>query len=222
MKAIINGKILSEGRFLEGRALLFDDRILELAQEPPADARLIDADGGYVSAGLIDVHCHGFGGRETGDDIGVEGLLDMSRALPAHGVTAWLPTTSCLPWEQYARRFAEIQEAKRLSAAPGFQGARILGAHAEGPFLNAKKSGAQNPGYILAPDWERIKPLLGPVRLMTVAPETEGAPELIRRLAEAGITVSIGHTNADYPQALAGIEAGATHATHPSTPCRPC
>jgi N-acetylglucosamine-6-phosphate deacetylase len=214
VKAIINARILSQGRFLEGKALLFGDRIEGLADSPPADAESVDAGGGYVSAGLIDVHCHGFGGVEAGDDIGAEGLLAMSRALPAHGVTAWLPTVSCLPWERYGERLAEVAQAARASASPDFSGARILGAHAEGPFISARKHGAQNPAHMLPPDWERIRPLLGAIRLMTVAPETEGAPELIRRLAAAGITVSIGHTDADYDQAAVGIEAGATHATH--------
>ncbi len=214
MKAVVNGIILSEGRFLEGQALLFDGKIIGLAETPPEGAEIIDAEGGYVSPGLVDVHCHGFGGREAGDDVGAEGLLAMSRTLPRHGVTAWLPTASCLPWARFTAFLAEAAEAMRVSAAPGFPGARILGVHAEGPFVSPLKHGAQNPAYILPPDWARIEPLLGPVRLMTVAPETEGAPELIRRLVNAGVTVSVGHTDADYAQTVAGIEAGATHATH--------
>ena len=213
MKAIINGQILMDGRLQTGRALLFDRRILAAVDAPPEGAEVVDACGGYVSPGLIDVHCHGFGGREAGD-VGAGELLAMSRVLPSHGVTAWLPTVSCLKWDRYEKCFADIAEASRASLAEGFQGARNLGAHAEGPFLNAEKCGAQDPEYIVPPDWRRLKPLLGCVRLMTVAPEAEGATELIRNLAGAGVTVSIGHTTADYAQAVAGIEAGVTHATH--------
>ena len=213
MKAIIGGQVLIDGVFRTGQALLFTDRIIGLADVPPEGAQVFDAHGGVVSAGLIDVHIHGFGGREAGD-IGADELLVMSRELARTGVTAWLPTVSCLPLARYAEVLPEIGRARDASFAPGFDGARILGAHAEGPFLNAKKSGAQNPAYILPPDFDRIAPLLANVRLMTVAPEGEGAPALIRSLVAAGVTVSIGHTAATYEQAMAGIDAGATHATH--------
>ncbi|MEA4998197.1 MAG: N-acetylglucosamine-6-phosphate deacetylase [Candidatus Limiplasma sp.] len=213
MKAIVNATILAGGVFHTGQALLFTDHIIGLTDAPPAGAQIIDAQGGIVAAGLIDVHIHGFGGREAGD-VGPQELLLMSRELVRYGVTAWLPTVSCLAWERYAQVFADIGAARDASFAPGFAGARILGAHAEGPFLSREKSGAQDPAHILPPDWAGMAPLLGAVRLMTVAPEGEGAPELIRNLVGAGVTVSIGHTNANYEQAMAGIEAGATHATH--------
>lgn len=213
MKAIINGQIHQDDHFTQGQALLFDEHILGLVDHAPERAELIDAQGGIVSAGFIDVHCHGFGGREAGDT-GADELVEMSRTLVRYGVTAWLPTVSCLQWERYAGCFADIGAAKRQTFAPGFTGARILGAHAEGPFLNAQKAGAQNPEYILVPDWARAEGVLANVRLMTVAPEGKGAEELIRHLTAAGVTVSIGHTNANYAQAVAGIEAGATHATH--------
>ena len=213
MKAIVNGNVLVDGALVSGQALLLENRVLGLVDTPPENADVIDAQGGYVAPGLIDVHCHGFGGREAGD-VDAGELAAMSEELPRYGVTAWLPTVSCLQWERYAACFADVGEARRRTFAPGYRGARILGAHAEGPFLNVKKCGAQNPDYILAPDFARMEPLLANVRLMTVAPEGEGACELIRHLRAAGVTVSIGHTGADYAQAVAGIEAGATHATH--------
>lgn len=213
MKAIVNGNILVGGAFRQGQALLFTDRIVGYSDSVPEGAEVFDAGGGYVSAGMIDVHCHGFDGREAGDG-GADDLLSMSRKLVRSGVTAWLPTVSCLAWERYAEVFAQVALARQSSFAEGFAGARILGAHAEGPFLSAQKSGAQNPDYIIPPDFSRIAPLLSAVRLMTVAPEGEGAEALIRNLVSAGVTVSIGHTNATYAQAMLGIEAGATHATH--------
>ncbi len=213
MKAIVNGRILVDGQFRTGQALLFTDHIVGLADTPPEGAQVIDAQGGVVSAGLIDVHIHGFGGREAGD-VDAAGLLTMSRELVRHGVTAWLPTVSCQPFGRYGEVFADVGKAKAASFAAGFDGARILGAHAEGPFLSTQKSGAQNPAYILPPDFAAVEPMLPHIRLMTVAPEGEGASELIRRLVAAGVTVSIGHTSANYEQALAGIEAGASHATH--------
>jgi N-acetylglucosamine-6-phosphate deacetylase len=213
MKAIVNAQIHQGDHFETQQALLFEEHIIGLADEPPTGAQVFDARGGVVSAGLMDVHIHGFGGREAGD-VDADGLLAMSRALARTGVTAWLPTVSCMAWERYADVFADIGAARDASLAKGFDGARILGAHAEGPFLNAQKSGAQNPAYIVPPDIDRVLPLLANVRLMTVAPEGEGAAALIRALVAARVAVSIGHTNADYAQAQAGIEAGATHATH--------
>ena len=213
MKAVINAQVHQGDHFTQGQALLFDERIVGLVDQVPQGVQCIDAQGGVVSAGLIDVHCHGFGGREAGD-VGADELAEMSRELSRYGVTAWLPTVSCLQWERYQSCFAEIGRAKQITFAPGFMGARILGAHAEGPFLNAQKCGAQNPDFILAPDWARTEKVLGNVRLMTVAPEGKDAESFIRRLIAAGVAVSIGHTNATYAQAIAGIEAGATHATH--------
>ncbi|HNW86659.1 MAG TPA: N-acetylglucosamine-6-phosphate deacetylase [Candidatus Limiplasma sp.] len=213
MKAIVNGQVHQGDHFAQGQALLFDEHILGLADHVPEGVPQIDARGGFVSAGLIDVHCHGFGGREAGD-VGAEELAEMSRELSHYGVTAWLPTVSCLQWDRYEGCFADIGQAKSITSAQGFMGAQVLGAHAEGPFLNAQKCGAQNPDYILVPDWARAEKVLRHVRLMTVAPEGKDADDLIRHLTAAGITVSIGHTNANYAQAVAGIEAGATHATH--------
>ncbi|MCE5343409.1 MAG: N-acetylglucosamine-6-phosphate deacetylase [Eubacteriales bacterium] len=213
MKAIINGRVLIDGQFTQGQALLFKERIVGLSGIVPEGVERIDANGGVVAPGLIDVHCHGFGGREAGETNAQE-LAAMSCQLVSHGVTAWLPTVSCQKWEQYPWAFGQIREAMRLTAAPGFRGARILGIHAEGPYLSPLKHGAQNPADILPPDWARFAPLMDCVRLVTVAPEAESALALIYRLAGAGVTVSIGHTSATYAQAVAGIEAGATHATH--------
>ncbi len=213
MKAIVNGKVLIGGQFTQGQALLFEERIVGLSDAVPESAERIDVHGGIVAPGLIDVHCHGFQGREAGEATASE-LADMSCALVAHGVTAWLPTVSCQRWEHYPWAFGQVREAMRLTAAPDFAGARVLGIHAEGPYLSPDKHGAQNQADILPPDWDAFKTLTEGVRLVTVAPEAEGALALIRRLAEAGVTVAIGHTSATFAQAVAGIEAGATHATH--------
>ena len=213
VKAIINGRVHQGNEMRENGALLFDTRIVGFADQPPEGAQVFDARGGYVSAGLVDVHCHGFGGREAGDVDAAE-LLGMSKELVSHGVTAWLPTISCMALERYPEALEQIGQAKRDSAKPDFNGARVLGAHAEGPFLNAQKCGAQNPAHIQPPNWQAALPLLSHVRLMTVAPEGAGAQTLIRNLAAAGVTVSVGHTSATYAQAAMAVEAGATHATH--------
>ena len=122
MKAILNGQIHQGDHFAQGQALLFDDHILGLVDHVPEGVEVIDAQGGVVSAGLIDVHCHGFGGREAGD-VGPDELVEMSRELVRHGVTAWLPTVSCIAWERYAGCFADIGQASRQTFERGFAGA---------------------------------------------------------------------------------------------------
>ena len=90
----------------------------------------------------------------------------------------------------------------------------MLGCHAEGPFINPKKKGAQAESSIQKPDIEKLRPWTDVVRLMTVAPEVDGALPFIREATALGVAVSMGHTNATAREALAGVEAGVDHATH--------
>ena len=213
MKCIINGKIIMKDGLLEGKAIVFDDAIRGFADVPPEGAEVINAGGGYVSPGLIDVHCHGFMGWDAshGDP---DELRRMSRRAARYGVTAWLPTTMTLDWPSLERCFAAIRGAQWESLSPDWGGARVLGCHAEGPFINPKKKGAQAAANIQRPNAERLRPWADVIRLMTLAPEMDGALECIRAAREMGITLSMGHTDATYEQAMAGIEAGVTHATH--------
>jgi len=213
MKCIANGKILLKDGVLEGKAIVFDDMIRGFPDTPPEGLEVIDAEGGYVSPGLVDVHCHGFMGWDAshGD---LDELRRMSRRAARFGVTAWLPTTMTLDWPALERCFSAIREARRESLSPEWGGAQVLGCHAEGPFINPKKKGAQAESAIQRPDAEKLRPWADVVRLMTLAPEMEGAIECIRAARKMGVTLSMGHTDADWAQAMAGIEAGVTHATH--------
>jgi N-acetylglucosamine-6-phosphate deacetylase len=213
VKCIINGKIIMKDGLLEGKAIVFDDAIRGFADVPPEGAEVINAGGGYVSPGLIDVHCHGFMGWDAshGDP---DELRRMSRRAARYGVTAWLPTTMTLDWPSLERCFAAIRGAQGESLSPDWGGARVLGCHAEGPFINPKKKGAQAAANIQRPNAERLRPWADVIRLMTLAPEMDDALECIRAAREMGITLSMGHTDATYEQAMAGIEAGVTHATH--------
>lgn len=213
MKCITNGKIILRDGLLEGRAILFDEVIRGFGDVPPQGAEIIDAGGGYVSPGLIDVHCHGFMGWDAshGD---LDELRRMSRRAALFGVTSWLPTTMTLDWPVLERCFAAIRAAQIDSLSPEWNGAQVLGCHAEGPFINPKKKGAQAESCIQRPDAEKLCPWADVIRLMTLAPEMDGALECIRAARKMGITLSMGHTDATYDQALAGIGAGVTHATH--------
>ena len=213
MKCIVNGRIITEGGLIDGRALLFDRTIAGIVEAAPDGAQIIDAQGGYVAPGLIDVHCHGFLGWDASNGDVAE-LRRMSRDCAAHGVTAWLPTTMTLPWPRLEACFAAIRAAMRESLAPEWRGARVLGCHAEGPFINPARAGAQSREAIQTPDIEKLRPWADVVRLMTVAPELPGALDFIARARGLGVRASMGHTNATSVQARAGIEAGIDHATH--------
>lgn len=138
----------------------------------------------------------------------------MSRRAARFGVTAWLPTTMTLDWPALERCFSAIRQARRESLTDEWCGAQVLGCHAEGPFINPRKKGAQAESGIQKPDAEKLRPWADVIRLATLAPELEGAIECIRAARAMGVALSMGHTDASYDQAMAGIEAGVTHATH--------
>ncbi len=214
MRYIVNGTILLPRGEVSGKALAFDaGKIVGIEDRVPADARTIDAAGGYVAPGLVDVHCHGFMGWDASNG-SAEELLAMSRQMARWGTTAWLPTTMTLDWPVLEKCFDAIRRAMADSLAPDWRGAQVLGCHAEGPFISTKKKGAQSEASIQRPDVEKLRPWTDVVKLMTVAPEADGALEFIRAAAKLGVVLSMGHTAATAPEALAGIEAGVTHATH--------
>ena len=214
MRYIINGTILLPEGEVKGRALALEGgRIAGIVDAPPEGAEIIDAKGGYVSPGLVDVHCHGFMGWDASNG-SLDELRRMSRQAARWGTTAWLPTTMTLDWPVLEKCFSAIRQAQKDSLLPGWDGAQGLGCHAEGPFINPKKKGAQAESSIQKPDIEKLRPWTDVVRLMTVAPEVEGALPFIREATALGVAVSMGHTNATAREALAGVEAGVDHATH--------
>ena len=214
MKCIVNGTLLLPNGEVKGRALAFEGgRIAGILDAPVPGAQIIDAKGGYVSPGLVDVHIHGFMGMDASNgDLGE--LRAMSRKLARWGATSWLPTTMTLRWPMLEKCFDAIRRAMSDSLSEEWRGAQVLGCHAEGPFINPAKKGAQDGDAIQRPDFDRLKPWTDVVRLMTVAPEVDDALPFIRRAAETGVTLSMGHTAATANQALAGFDAGITHATH--------
>lgn len=214
MKCVVNGVILLPGGEVRGRALAFENGVISgIVDAPPRGAEIIDAAGGSVAPGLVDVHIHGFMGWDASNGR-IDELKDMSRQLVRWGTTAWLPTTMTLKWSALERCFSAVRQAMSDSLSPDWRGAQVMGCHAEGPFISPKKKGAQDGECIQRPDIEKLRPWADVVRLMTVAPEVEGALPFIRAASALGVTLSMGHTDATAAQALAGVEAGVTHATH--------
>ena len=212
MKAIVNGKIILPDSIVEGRALLFDEKIIGLSETVPEGAEIIDAKGRYVAPGLVDIHIHGYLGEDTSDG-SVEGIRKMAEGVVKNGVTAWLPTTMTVSYDDLRRAFNAVRTLMDKKNNP--KGAQIMGVHAEGPFINPSKKGAQAVEYIRPADAPFLIENSDVIRIVTLAPEMPGALDCIREVTEkTSILVSMGHTAANFETAKAGIEAGVRHATH--------
>ncbi|MBR5449037.1 MAG: N-acetylglucosamine-6-phosphate deacetylase [Clostridia bacterium] len=215
MNAIINGKIILEDCIVENAALLYSTVIEGIvpAEDVPADATVIDAAGGYVSPGLIDLHIHGYLGKDVCDGE-EESIRTISRGLLANGVTGYLPTTMTVDMAVIRQALEVCRNLKEESKT--WQGSTILGCHAEGPFISESKKGAQDPKHILKPDAAFVKEYADIISIITLAPETDTEDfAAIREITQdTDVVVSMGHTSADYDTAMAGVDAGVGHVTH--------
>lgn len=217
MKAIVNGIILLPDRELTGQALIYDTKIHFItdckAAAEMADT-IIDANGCYVAPGLIDTHMHGYGGFSVTDGT-PDDLRQIARGLLRYGVTAFLPTSDTQPWPVLTQTFDLIRSLMQESRHPDFPGAEILGAHAEGPFLNPARKGAMNEHHIQAFDLQKVLPCADVIRVMTIAPELPGGLDFIRSVkSRTGIHLSIGHSDADCQTACNAFLLGVSRATH--------
>ena len=143
-----------------------------------------------------------------------ESINTIAKTIVQHGTTSFTPTTMTVAAEDIRKSMEVIKKLKE----EGTEGANVLGAHLEGPFISPKAIGAQNPNFLLAPSVENYNKIVGDysdaVVSITMAPEVEGAKELIKYLSDNGVTVSMGHTKATYDEAIEGIKCGACHSTH--------
>ncbi len=215
MKAIINGKIILKDRILDGYALTFSDKIEGIipTENIPEDADIIDANGGFIAPGLIDMHIHGYLGKDVCDGE-EESIRTISKGLLANGVTGYLPTTMTVDMKVIKKALEVCRSLKEESK--DWDGSTILGCHAEGPFISESKKGAQDAKYILKPDAKFVKEYADIIKTITLAPETdENDFSAIREICrDTDVIVSMGHTSADYETAMAGVAAGVKHVTH--------
>ncbi|MBP5754916.1 MAG: N-acetylglucosamine-6-phosphate deacetylase [Clostridia bacterium] len=214
MKYIINGQIILKDRIVQGMALAYTDTVKGIidAQSVPADADIIDAEGGYVAPGLIDVHIHGYLGKDVCDG-DPEGLRTIAGGLVKNGVTGFLPTTMTVDMSVINAALDSVRAVKEESKT--WNGSAILGVHAEGPFINPKKKGAQEERFILKPDAKFVIENSDVIKYITLAPEMDEDFAAIREIAEkTNVVVSMGHTNADYATAYASVDAGVSSTTH--------
>lgn len=207
----IRGSLLLGTRLRRGMVLIQDGRIagIQTGDQSSGTWGLVEMrDAAYIAPGFIDLQVNGGFGVEVGEDPAA--IRTLAGRLPETGVTAFLPTVITSPPDFYPKTIAAFQAARN---APG---ARPLGLHIEGPFLSPARHGAHRRDIIENAAPRLLETLLESeaVRLVTLAPERRDAPELIERLRERGVLVSLGHTNATYEQFEAGIDAGARMATH--------
>lgn len=203
-----NGRILTRDAVLDGGAFKLDGARIGAVLQAEDDA--LDLDGGWIVPGFIDTQVNGGGGVLFNDQPDVEAIARIGVAHAAFGTTAFLPTLiSCrLPV------IAQALEAVDQAIERGVPG--VVGIHIEGPFLNAARKGIHDADNFRPLDEEALALLTTPRRgrvLVTLAPEQNDVAA-IRALVEAGVIVSLGHSNATYAQARAAIEAGATGVTH--------
>lgn len=197
-------------------------KIVEFGSGQPSEelsrhlvVKSFDLKGQWVIPGFIDIHVHGADGAEVMDGT-PEALRKISSFHAKHGTTSWLPTTLTASINALEKSLQAARVVQRESST--MDGATILGVHLEGPFISPRKIGAQNPDFVLPPTVEVMDQLVGLmpglVKKVTIAPEQEGAINVIRWLKNQSIIASIGHTDGSYMDTMRGIEAGATHATH--------
>ncbi len=212
---IINGKIVLPDAVVCGKALAFDKntgKICGVTDEVPADAEVIDAAGNYVAPGLVDIHIHGYLGEDT-CDAKPEGIKKMAYGIAQNGVTAFLPTTMTVSKKEIVAALNTVRSLKEESKH--WDGAEIIGVHAEGPFINPSKKGAQAEENILVPDADFIMEHSDIITSVTLAPEMDKDHACIKKLAaESHVLISMGHTDAKFEEAMSAVKDGVSHVTH--------
>ena len=244
MLAFTAERLLTPAAAIEHPRLLVDEgRIAEVSPERsvalPGGVSVVDFGKGIIAPGYIDLHIHGSAGYDVMDDA-AEALPAIERLLARHGVTSYFPTTVTAPMDETLRaieRLADaIEEGERnhdndeagrdnINNNDGKRRARPLGIHLEGPFISHARRGVHPGQDLLAPTpalfeklWQASR---GRIRMMTIAPELEGALEVITEAARRGVCVSLGHSDADFAATERAIDAGARHATHTFNAMRP-
>lgn len=208
MKTLLRGSIHgvedADSVLIDGETIAWVGR--GKAPQPP-DQEVVTQAGEVIAPGFIDLQVNGFAGHDAA--AGADAIAAISEALPASGVTAFLPTLISSPVDACAAFAAAV------GAAAESRGARVLGAHIEGPFINPAYRGAHLRENLTDPTPEKLDVFVAAhPRMVTLAPELHGALAAIERLRAAGIVVSAGHSGADFEQGRKAIEAGVRFGTH--------
>lgn len=234
MLAFTTGKLLTPTGAVEHPLLLVEHgRVLEIStrnsRQLPAGVSLSDLGDHVMAPGYLDLHIHGSAGYDVMDD-SADALPAIEKLLARHGVTSYFPTTVTASMDKTLRALERLADAieereRKSNSENGKPRALPLGIHLEGPFISHARRGVHPPEDLLAPTlalferfWQAAR---GRIRMMTIAPELEGATEVIAEAARRGVCVSLGHSDADFATTERGIAAGARHATHTFNAMRP-
>ncbi|SJZ66837.1 N-acetylglucosamine-6-phosphate deacetylase [Cetobacterium ceti] len=217
MKAIINGKIFDGDKFLENKALVFENKKIinivpmEALEERYPEAEIIDAKGGYVTPGFIDLQINGCGGVLFNDSVTRETLEIMNRTNLKYGCTSFTPTLITTGDENI------INALELVGNMEDKEDIGVLGLHIEGPYISVAKKGIHNPKFIRKMDEAMLNKIVEKgtkaTTIITVAPENISG-EYISTLANSGIKVALGHTNATYKEVEEKKIFGISLATH--------
>jgi N-acetylglucosamine-6-phosphate deacetylase len=244
MLAFAAARLLTPTEAVEHPLVLVEQgRIFEISaqssRDVPAGVSFFDFGDNVMAPGFVDLHIHGSAGCDVMDE-SAEALPAIEQLLARHGVTSYFPTTVTAPVDTTLRALERLADAiekrerdrkHQHEHAPARKNtdrknrAIPLGIHLEGPFISHARRGVHPPENLLAPTlplfdqfWQAAR---GRIRMMTIAPELDNAPEVIAEAARRGVCVSLGHSDADFEAAERGIAAGARHATHTFNAMRP-
>ncbi|QCX33366.1 N-acetylglucosamine-6-phosphate deacetylase [Caloramator sp. E03] len=210
---IKNGRIITEKGIIEGSVEIDKGKIIRIYNDKYPKGEGIDVSGCFICPGFIDIHIHGIEGHDCMEG-NIEAINEISKALIKYGVTSFLPATMTEDLKKIRKAVEIISNTK----SKGTAGAKILGINLEGPFISPSMAGAQDPKYIKKPSFDTFKDLandyINEIKIVTIAPEEEGAVELIANLNSIGIIASVGHTNGNYDDFIKGYKAGIKHCTH--------
>ena len=234
VKAIIAGTIYTPTEEIRNGVILLEGRrIARVGSREqvkiPQGASVIDYQDRTVVPGFIDIHIHGAVGYDLMEAT-PEAVASVGKYLARHGTTSYTATTVAASLERTLNAAMGLGEIIKAAGAAHvvsdrISGAHPVGIHLEGPFLNVKRRGAHPASQIRKPSIELLDRFLdaaqGTVRILTLAPELEGALAVLEHAKSRGLKVGIGHSNATYEQAISAIEAGATHAVHCFNAMRP-
>ncbi|NGY62046.1 N-acetylglucosamine-6-phosphate deacetylase [Lentzea sp. NEAU-D13] len=214
---LTNGRVVTPDRVLEnGWVSISDGRIVAVGQGAAPDGPTTDVGGGTIVPGFVDIHCHGGGGDAftSSDPVKIRKAASAHRR---HGTTTLLASLVSRPVPELADQVSALAELVQEGV--------VAGIHLEGPFLSAARCGAHDPAILCPPEQTAVTKLLdagkGTVRMVTIAPELEGAVQAVRQLVDTGVIAAIGHTDATEAQVRPAVDAGATVATHLFNGMRP-
>ncbi|MFJ5988046.1 N-acetylglucosamine-6-phosphate deacetylase [Lentzea sp. NPDC092896] len=214
---LTGGRVVTPGGVLEnGWVSVKDGRIAAVGEGAAPEGPTHDVGGGTIVPGFVDIHCHGGGGAAfTSSD--PEKVRKAAAAHRKHGTTTVLASLVTRPVPELADQVSALAELVQEGV--------VAGVHLEGPFLSAARCGAHDPAILCPPEQTAVAKLLdagkGTIRMVTIAPELEGAVNAVRQLVDNNVLAAIGHTDATEAQVRPAVDAGASVATHLFNGMRP-